>query len=113
MLVDEEGDIGLRGHEAETVREEGEALVPRTWSLLQAVERLVKPAHMVWKTCVNKTWRLLTIDLLVQVAVEEGVLDVQLMDWPRTRDGDDEDDADRGRLHNGTKGLVEVHPMLL
>jgi hypothetical protein len=56
---------------------------------------------------------LLTIDLLVKGAVEEGVLDVQLTDRSQTRDGDAEDYADRGRLHDGTKSLVEIDPMLL
>jgi hypothetical protein len=45
-------------------------------SLLEAIEGLVKTADVVRTAGVNKAERLLTVDLLVKIAVEKGVLDV-------------------------------------
>jgi hypothetical protein len=45
--------------------------------------------------------------------VEERVLDVQLVDRPRTRDGDAEDNSNRCRFDSQAKGLVIVDAMLL
>jgi hypothetical protein len=73
----------------------------------------MKAAHIVWAASVDEARRLLTIDLLVKIAVEEGILDVELMNRPGSRDGDAEDDADRGGLDDGAEGLVEVDPRLL
>jgi hypothetical protein len=59
-----------------------EPLVPCSGSLLEAIEGLVKTADVVRTARVNKARRLLTVDLLVKIAVKEGVLDVELMDGP-------------------------------
>jgi hypothetical protein len=45
--------------------------------------------------------------------MEKGVLNIELMNGPRSRDGDTEDDADHGRLDDGTEGLIKVYPRLL
>jgi hypothetical protein len=68
---------------------------------------------MVGVARINKVRGLLTVDLLVKIAIEKGVLDIELVDRPRPRDGDAEDDADRGRLGDGTKRLVKVDARLL
>jgi hypothetical protein len=57
---------------------------------------------------VDEAGRLLTEDSLVQVAVEKGVLHVQLMDRPGARSGDAEDDSDGGQLDNRAERLVVV-----
>jgi hypothetical protein len=44
----------------------------------------------------DKAKRLLTVDCLVEMAVEEGVLHVQLMNGPGARDGDAENSPDGG-----------------
>jgi hypothetical protein len=56
---------------------------------------------------------LLAVDLLVKIAMKEGVLDVQLMNWPATRRGDAEDDADGRRLGDGAEGLIKINTLLL
>ena len=52
----------------------------------------------------------MTVDRLGEVAVEEGVLDVQLMSGPGPASGDAEDRPDRGRFDHGTErlGLVDT-----
>lgn len=68
---------------------------------------------MVKSSWVDETWRLLAVDGLCEVIVEERVLDVQLVDRPRTRGSDAEDDLNRCRFDNRVKGLVVVGAVLL
>jgi hypothetical protein len=46
-------------------------------------------------------------------AVEEGILDVQLVDHPISREGEGEDDPNGGKLYDGPGGLVVVHSEVL
>jgi hypothetical protein len=110
---DEQGGVRERLDEPEPMRVVGEALVPRPGSLLQAVERLVKPADMVGASRVDEARWLLTVNLLVKSAMEKGILDIKLMNQPSTRSRNAEDDADSGGLNDRTKSLVEVNPGLL
>jgi hypothetical protein len=57
---------------------------------------------------VEKARRLLTVDCLVEMAVEEGVLHVQLLDRPGARDGDVENSPDGGWFDDWTEHLVVV-----
>jgi hypothetical protein len=41
--------------------------------------------------------------------VEEGILDVELMDRPVPGEGEGEDGANSGELDDGTEGLVVIH----
>ena len=63
---------------------------------------------MVRVSRVNKAWRLLTVDGLLQVSVKKGVLHIQLVDRLATRGGDAEDDVNRHRLDDGAEGLIEI-----
>jgi hypothetical protein len=56
---------------------------------------------------------LATVDDLGELAVEEGVLDVELASLPFKGERDEEDDADHGRFDNRTEYLVEVNDLLL
>ena len=91
----------------------GEAMEPRTRRLLEAVERALKLAHMIWTGGVEEAGGLLAVDVLLEPAVEEGVLDVQLVDRPAAGDGEGEDGADGRRFHDGTEGFPVVHAFLL
>jgi hypothetical protein len=53
------------------------------------------------------------VDNLGELAMEEGVLDVELASLPFKGERDGEDDADRGRFDNQTECLVEVNALLL
>jgi hypothetical protein len=41
--------------------------------------------------------------------MEEGILDIELMNRPVVGEGEGEDDANRGELDDGAEGLVVVH----
>jgi hypothetical protein len=45
--------------------------------------------------------------------VEEGILDVELMDRPVLGEGEGEDGTNRGELDNKAEGLVVVHSRAL
>jgi hypothetical protein len=62
---------------------------------------------------VDEAGGLATVDDLNELAVEEGVLDVELASLPFKGDRDGEDDADRGRFDNRTERLVKVNALLL
>jgi hypothetical protein len=47
------------------------------------------------------------------MAMKKSILDVELMDWPGTRDSEAEDDPYRCRFDNRTESLVVVDAMLL
>jgi hypothetical protein len=40
---------------------------------------------------INKTWRLFHVDLLVKNTTEEAIMDIKLMNFPTTRNGNGED----------------------
>ena len=53
-----------------------EALVPGTWSLLEAIEGLVKPTNMLRMNSVDEARWLLAVDHLLEIAVEKGILEI-------------------------------------
>ena len=68
---------------------------------------------MVRMSRVNKAWRLLTVDGLLQVSVKKGVLHVHLVDRPTPGSGDAEDDADHRRLDDRVERLIVVDAVAL
>jgi hypothetical protein len=56
---------------------------------------------------------LATVDDLGELAVEEGVLDIELVSLSFKEEHNGEDDADHGRFDNRTERLVEVNALLL
>jgi hypothetical protein len=58
---------------------------------------------------VDETGGLAALDSLRQSAVEEGILDVKLMDRPVPGEGEGEYGANSGELDDGAEGLVVVH----
>ena len=91
----------------------GEALVPGSRGLLEAVERLVEPTNMLRTSRVDEARWLLTVDHLIKIAMKEGVLDIELVNRPRTGDGDAEDNADHGGLDDRAESLVKINARLL
>jgi hypothetical protein len=62
MTVDEQRDVRLGLHEAQGDQVGGEAVVPCSRRLLQAVEGLVEPAHQLRVRKVNETGGLRAVD---------------------------------------------------
>jgi hypothetical protein len=77
--------------------------------LLQAIEEFVLTIYMLRPAGVDESGRLLGIDNLVESAIEEGILDVKLMDGLGARDGDVEDKLNGGGLDDGAESLIVVN----
>jgi hypothetical protein len=74
---------------------------------------MVQQTDMLGASGVDEAGGLATVDDLGELAVEEGVLDVELASLPFKGERDGEDDAYRGRFDNRTEHLVEVNALLL
>jgi hypothetical protein len=61
-------------------------VVPRSWCLLQAVEGLVEPTHQLRVHRVNEASGLRVVDRLIECAMEEDVLDIELVYRPTPGD---------------------------
>jgi hypothetical protein len=84
-------------------------VVPRSRRLLHAVEGLVEPAYQLRVRRVNKAGGLRAVDGLGECAVEESVLDIELVHRPTPGDSQSQHSLDGGRLDDGAEGLVVVH----
>ena len=74
MTENEEGAIGLGRGEAEVAEEAYKPCVPSSWSLLEAIQALVEFANVVAPICVEEASRLPSEDVLIDEAMEEGVV---------------------------------------
>ena len=81
--------------------EEGrDPLVPGPKCLFQPVERTGEQAHVVRIIGVDKTSRLLTEHLLVEMAMQESIRHIELVDRPGARNSELENSVNRARFDN-------------
>lgn len=108
MMKHEQGAVGLGRREAELLQMRGESLKPGARHLLEAVERFAKQTDGIWLCWIDEADRLLTEDLLRQIAMEEGVLDVELVNGPVTSSSKMKYSPYCRRFNHRREGLVEV-----
>jgi len=77
------------------------------------MQRLVQATDKVWMGGILKTRRLHTVYCLSESAMQEGVLDIKLMNKPLTGESQGKHRANSGRLHHWAEGLQKVHTRLL
>ena len=92
-MVDKQGGIGPCGPEPLLLKEGRDPLVPGPRCLLQPVERTREQAHVVRIVGVDETRRLLTEHLLVEMAMQESIKHVKLVNRPSARNSKLEDSA--------------------
>ena len=107
-MLDKQRGIRASNAEAQCLKEPGDTLVPGARCLLEPVERPGQQTHIPRKRCVDETGRLLTVNLLLKMAMEESVGDIHLMNWPASGHCKLENGADRVRFDNRCKRLSEV-----
>jgi hypothetical protein len=56
---------------------------------------------------------LVVVDSLRQSVVEEGIIDIKMMDHAVTREGEGGNDSNRGELDDKAEGLIVVHSRAL
>jgi hypothetical protein len=108
--VDKQRGVRFGLHEAQGDQVGGEAVVPRSRRLLQAVEGLVEPTHQLRVRRINEANGLRAVGCLKECAVEEGVLDVEQVHGPVPGDSQSQHSPNGGRLDDGAEGLIVVHP---
>jgi hypothetical protein len=81
--------------------------------LLESIERLVEATDMIRTSWIHKPRRLLTVNHLIKVAIEEGILDIKLTNWPKAGDGYVKNQSYSSRLDDRTKSLVVVYTRAL
>ena len=79
LFVHKEGSVRLGGSKADGADVAGESLVPSPGRLLESIQGLLQQADVVRGGRVNEARRLLAVDRLLKMPMEEGVLHVQLM----------------------------------
>jgi hypothetical protein len=65
------------------------------------------------KSKINKTWRLLHIYIFVKGPIKKGIMDIQLINFPNTRNHNGENQPNSGLLNNMTKSLRIINTFLL
>ena len=83
--VDKQRSVRLGLHKTKRDQMRGEAAVPSTGSLLETVERLVQTTDKVGPGRILESEGLSCKHGLCQGAMEEGVLDIELVYWPVAR----------------------------
>lgn len=107
MSMDKQGRVRLGLDKAEGDQVGVKATVPSPWCLLESIQGAVQLADQTRASRVDETDGLAAVYRLSHSAMEEGILDVQLVDL--SRDGKGEDGSNVGKLDGGTEGLVVVH----
>jgi hypothetical protein len=77
--------------------------------LLEVVHGAVQPTYQIQTREVNEASGLAAADSLCQSVVEEGILDIELMNRPVLGDGKGENGPDGGELDDGAESLIVVN----
>jgi hypothetical protein len=86
-------------------------VVPGPRRLLEAIEGAVQPVDQIRVSDVDEAGGFAAVDSLRQSAMEEGILNIELMDRPvpGEGEGEGEDSANGGEVDDGAEGLIVVH----
>jgi hypothetical protein len=87
--------------------------VPCSWRLPQAVEGLAQAENLVLLVGDDESGRLVDVDLLLQVTVEEGGLDVHVVHTPSLLGCQREEETNGLHPCDGRECVVEVDSLLL
>jgi hypothetical protein len=105
----EQGRVRLGLDEAEGGQVGGKATAPGPRRLLEPVQGAIQPTNQIRASEVDVAGGLAAVDRLCQSVMEEGILDIELMDPPVTGEGEGEDDPKGGELDDRVEDLVVVH----
>jgi hypothetical protein len=83
---------------------------PSLGRLTKTVKRFVEAADDLRAFWVREADGLLTQHIFIEMPVEKGIGDIQLMSWPLFRHGNGEHSAHDGRFNNRCEGFLKVNP---
>jgi hypothetical protein len=75
---------------------------------MKVIQRLVEKTNSVWTVWIGKPGGLLTQDVFLEIAMEEGIRDIKLTSGPLTRGGNSWNSSDHRWLDHRYKSLTEV-----
>lgn len=90
--------LGLQKSKREQVCDK--EVVPSARSLLQTINGLIELADHIEMNMINKASRLIAVDNLSEGSMKKGILDIQLMNRPRTGEGQSEDCTNGSRCRS-------------
>lgn len=91
MFVNEQRLIKLRHNKAEFNEMRAKATILSARGLFEPIKGSIELADIIRKLVMNKTERLRHIDIPINITMQKGVLDIQLMDGPTRGEGNGED----------------------
>ncbi|CAL1414849.1 unnamed protein product [Linum trigynum] len=108
-MIDKQRHIRVSLSKPTLYKERTQLVVPRARGLAKPVDSLAQLTHVIRELGIPKSRRLSHANLFMKWTLKECIVDIELMDRPVMREGNDEYCADCDRLENGTEGLVEVN----
>jgi hypothetical protein len=109
--VNKESRIMVTRREASIDDNRGETLEPSTRSLLKTIEGTTQPTNHPIRNRVLLRW--LHIDFLTELAIKEGVLNIQLRYRPLTNRNNCKKSPNNSHVSDRSKGLLIVTTLLL
>jgi hypothetical protein len=106
VAEDGQGGVGLGLNKSQSEEVRGEPVVPSLGHLLQQIERLLEAVDPVRLRGINKPYRLAVVDCLYESTMQECILHINLVDRPRTWDGQGKHHVDSGRLDNRVESPI-------
>ncbi|CAL1397372.1 unnamed protein product [Linum trigynum] len=107
FVIDKKRGIRRGGTETKFTESSREFFIPITRCLTKPINGFMQPTH----SCVSrlaKTLQKFHIDLLINITVQEGIVDVQLMNMPPTTDSDRDEAMNSDQIGNGGEGILEI-----
>jgi hypothetical protein len=87
--------------------------IPCPWSLAEPVQRLVEAQHLPLRSGLDESRGLRHVHLFLELSVEEGGLDVEMVHRPGLLRGDGEEEPDGIEPGDGGKDFLEVNSLSL
>jgi hypothetical protein len=105
---DEQGGVGACRAKAKLMKKCHHALVPGAWCLLQSVQGAGEQTHTVGMLGIDEPGGLLPVHLFREMAMKEGVGDVNLVHRPSSGGGKVQNSLDRAWFDNQSERIREV-----
>jgi len=109
--VNKQSRIMSTGGETSSSDYRSKALKPGTRGLLEAIERATKTANHAICNRITRWW--LHINLLTQLTIKKGILDIKLRHRPMANRGHSEKSPNSGHVSHRSKRLIIITTMLL
>jgi hypothetical protein len=109
-MEDEQRGIRFGFNKPQGEQISGKPVVPGLGCRLQSIQGLVQVVGQVGVSQISEPYGMTVENGLTEGVVEEGILHIELLNWPVMRDSNSEHHANGGRFHNQAESLIVVDP---